>query len=111
MPWFNRSNLLALCVWEASVVGSLVVTFALSSSHIWGKDDIEGILELAICGLFVVAGIVLLRRRFERLSGVLAGLLCGLAPSAVIVVWVLLSRPGFEGSAGGVASATMLAAP
>lgn len=37
--------------------------------------------------------------------------LCGLIPSAVVIAWILLTRLGFEESAGGMGFALILAVP
>jgi hypothetical protein len=69
------------------------------------------IAELAICGLFVVGAVALLSRRVGKVGGAITGVLCGLVPSALILTWVFVARPGFEASAGAAGLAYMLAAP
>ena len=111
VPSFNRSHLIAVCAWEACVIGSFLAILALTRSHIWGKDDLVWIAEVAICGLFVVGAVALLSRRLGRIGGAIVGMLCGLLPSVLIITWVLVAQPGFEASAGGAGFAYMLAAP
>jgi hypothetical protein len=111
MSIFNKSSLFALCSWGVCVVGSLLISLKLASTHIWGEDDVEGTVGLAICGLVVVGAIVFVCRHLEKLGGAIAGMLFGLAPSVLIFMWVWLSRPGFEGSASGVGFAMILAVP
>lgn len=108
---FNRSSLFALCAWEACVVGSLLILLMFNRTHIWGVDDIEWLVGLAICGLVVVGAIVFVCRRLEKRGRTIAGMLIGFAPSLVIFMWVWLAQPGFEGSAAGAALATALAVP
>lgn len=110
MSIFKRS-VFALCAWEVCVVGSLLISLMVSSTHIWGEDDIEGTVGLAICGLLVVGAIVFVCRTLEKRGGAVAGMLFGFAPSLLIFMWAWLSRPGFEGAAAGAALATMLAVP
>lgn len=93
------------------MVGSFLISLMFSSTHIWGEDDIEGIVGLAICGLLVVGAILPVCRRLEKRGGAITGMLFGLAPSVLIFMWAWLSRPGFEGAAAGAALATMLAIP
>jgi apolipoprotein N-acyltransferase len=93
------------------VVGSLLILLIFSRTHIWGEDDIEGLVGLAICGLVVVGAIVFVCRGREKRGGAIAGMLFGFVPSLVIFMWVWLAQPGFEGSAGGVALAVTLAVP
>ena len=95
---------MAVCAWEVTVVGSLLTTFALSGTHIWGKDDYVWPMELAICGLVVVGVIALLSRRFGKLGGAITGLLGGFLPSVLMLTWVLVARSGFEASAAGAGS-------
>jgi hypothetical protein len=111
MPALNRCLVVALCVWEACVIGDYLASLALTGGHIWSTDDLVWIAKLAICGLFVVGGVALLSRHFGRVGGAIAGALCGLVPSALILTWVFVARPGFEASAGGAGLAYMLAPP
>jgi hypothetical protein len=111
MPSFNRCPVIAVCAWEACVIGYFLAALALTGGHIWSTDDIVWIAELAICGLFVVGAVALLSRRFGKVGGAITGLLCGLLPSALILTWVFVARPGFEASVGGAGIAYMLAAP
>jgi len=110
MPSFNRS-VIAVCAWEACVIGYFLAALALIGGHIWSTDDLVWIAELAVCGLFVVGVIALLSRRFGKAGGAITGALCGLMPSALMLTWVFVARPGFEASAGGAGIAFMLAAP
>ena len=111
MSSFNRRPLIAVCAWDACVIGSLLVVVALTGSPIWGKDTLVWIAGLAICGLFVVGAVALLPRRFGKIGGAIAGMLCGVLPSILMLTWVFVARPGFEASAGGAGFAFMLAAP
>jgi hypothetical protein len=111
MPSFNRCPVIAVCAWEACVIGYSLAVLALTGGHIWSTNDLVWIAELAICGLFVVGAVALLSRRFGKVGGAITGVLCGLLPSALILTWVVGARPGFEASAGGAGFAYMLAAP
>ena len=111
MSLFTKRLLAAGCAWQVCAIGYFLVALALTRSHIWGKDDVVWIAELAICGLFVVGAVALLSRRFGKIGGAIAGVLCGLLPSVLILTWVLVARPGFEASAGSAGVAYMLAAP
>jgi len=111
MPSFSRCPVIAVCAWEACVIGYFLADLAFSGSHIWGTDDLLWIAELAICGLFVVGAVALLSRRLGKVGGAITGVLCGLLPSAVILTWAFVARPGFEASAGGAGVAYILAAP
>jgi len=111
MPPFTRRPVIAVCAWEACVIGYSLADLALTGGHIWSTDDLVWLAELAICGLFVVGAVALLSRRFGKVGGVITGVLCGLLPSALILTWVFVARPGFEASAGGAGIAYMLAAP
>jgi len=111
MSSLTKRLLAAVCAWEVCAIGSLLVAVALTGSHIWGKDDVVVIAELAICGLFVVGAVALLSRRFGKIGGAIAGVLCGLLPSVLILTWVLVARPGFEASAGSSGVAYLLAVP
>jgi hypothetical protein len=73
--------LAALCAWEVCAIGDFLVALALTGSHIWGKEDVVWIAGLAICGLFVVGAVALLSRRFGKIGGAIAGVLCGLFPA------------------------------
>jgi hypothetical protein len=110
MPSFNRP-VIAVCAWEACVIGYFLAVLALIGGHIWSIDDLVWIAKLAVCGLFVVGAVALLSRRFGKAGGAITGALCGLVPSALMLTWVLVARPGFEASAGGAGIAFMLAAP
>src|SRR5436309_7935786 len=106
MSVFNRSNLFALCAWEGCVVGSLLILLIFSRTHIWGVEDIEWLVGLAICGLVVVGAIAFVCRRLEKRGGAIAGMLFGFAPSLIIFMWVLACTTGIRGirwrsSAGG----------
>jgi hypothetical protein len=111
MSSLTKRLLAAVCAWEVCVIGYFLVVLALTGTHIWGKDDVVWIGELAICGLFVVGAVALLSCRFGKIGGAIAGVLCGLLPSVLILTWVFVARPGFEASAGGAGVAYMLAAP
>lgn len=111
MPSFNRCLVGSVCAWEACVIGYSLASLALTGGHIWSADDLVWIAELAICGLFVVGAVALLSRRFGKVGGAITGVLCGLVPSALILTWVFVARPGFEASAGAAGLAYMLAAP
>jgi hypothetical protein len=110
MPSF-RCLVVAVCAWEACVIGFSLASLALSGGHIWSANDLVWIAELAVCGLFVVGAVALLSRRVGKVGGAIIGVLCGLGPSALMLTWVLVARPGFEASAGGAGLAYMLAAP
>ncbi len=111
MPSSNRCPVIAVCAWEACVIGYFLAYLALTGGHIWSMGDVVWIAELAICGLFVVGAVALLSRRFGKVGGAITGALCGLLPSALMLTWVFVARPGFEASAGGAGIAYMLAAP
>jgi len=111
MPSFNRRPVIAVCVWEACVIGYSLADLALTGRHIWNTDDVVWIAELAICGLFVVGAVALLSHRLGRVGGAIIGVLCGLLPSVLILTWVFVARPGFEASAGGAGLAYVLAGP
>jgi len=111
MAPFNRCLVVAVCAWEACVIGYSLDSLALTGGHIWSADDLVWIAELAICGMFVVGAVAWLSRRFGKVGGAITGLLCGLVPSALILTWVFVARPGFEASAGAAGLAYMLAAP
>jgi hypothetical protein len=87
MSSLTKRLLAAVCAWEVCVIGYFLVVLALTGTHIWGKDDVVWIAELAICGLFVVGAVALLSCRFGKIGGAIAGVLCGLLPS------VLIQRP------------------
>jgi hypothetical protein len=110
MPSFNRP-VIAVCVWEACVIGYFLAALALIGGHIWSTDDLVWIAKVAVCGLFVVGAVAWLSGRFGKVGGAITGGLCGLLPSALMLTWVFLARPGFEASAGGVGISYMLAAP
>jgi len=103
--------LIAVCAWEACVIGFFLASLALTGRHIWGKDDFVWIGWLAICGLFVVGAVALSSRRFGKVGGAVVGGCVGLLPSVLLLTWVLAARPGFEASAGGAGFAYVLAAP
>ena len=110
--------LIAVCVWLVCVIGSYLAEFLATptltggrAAHIWGTDDLVFFGELAICGLFVVGAAAALSRRFGKIGGAVAGFLCGILPSVLLITWVLVARPGFEASAGGAGMAYMLALP
>jgi hypothetical protein len=111
MTSFSGRFLIALCVWETCVIGFVLASIALTRGHFWGKNDLVWIAALAACGLFVIAVVALLSRRFGKIGGAIMGLVCGLFPSVFILTWVLVARPGFEASAGGAGVAYMLAIP
>jgi len=111
MPSFNRRPFIALCAWEVCVICCFFAALALTGGHIWSTDDFMWIAELATCGLFVVGAVALLSRRFGKVGGAITGVLCGLLPSAFILSWVFVARPGFEASAGSAGIAFLLAAP
>jgi len=103
--------LIAVCAWEVTVIGTLLITVALFGTHTWGKDDVVGITKLVICGFVVVGVIAFLSRRLGKLGGAITGVLCGLLPSVLVLTWVFVAKPGFEASAGSAGLAYMLAAP
>jgi hypothetical protein len=111
MSSLTQHLLVAVCAWEVCAIGYFLVALALTGSHIWGKDDVVWIAELAICGLFVVGAVAFLSRHFGKVGGAIAGVLCGLLPSVLILTWVVVARPGFEASAGSAGVAYMLAPP
>jgi hypothetical protein len=111
MPSLNWRPAIALCAWEACVFCCFLAGLALTGGHIWSMDDLVWIAELASCGLFVVGAVALLSRRFGKVGGAITGVLCGLLPSALVLSWVFVARPGFEASAGGAGIAFILAAP
>jgi hypothetical protein len=111
MATLIKRLLAAVFAWEVCAIGYFLAALALTGSHIWGKDDVVWIAELAICGLFVAGAVAQLSRRFGKIGGAIAGVLCGLLPSVLILIWVLVGRPGFEASAGSAGVAYMLAAP
>jgi len=111
MPSFNRRLVIASCAWEVCVICCFFGALALTGGHIWSTDDLVWIAELATCGLFVVGAVALLSRRFGKVGGAITGVLCGLFPSALILSWVFVARPGFEASAGSAGIAFLLAAP
>lgn len=88
-------SLIALCAWEACVVGCFLVSLSLTRAHIWGNDDLVWIAWLAICGLLVVGVVALSSRRFGKVGGAILGGAVGLLPSVLMLAWVLLARPGF----------------
>lgn len=104
---------MAVCAWQVCVIGSFLAFPVLTGgpAHIWSKGDLAWIAELAVCGLFVVGAVAKLSRRFGKIGGAVAGLLCGLLPSVLLLTWVFVARPGFEASAGGAGMAYMLAVP
>jgi hypothetical protein len=79
--------------------------------HTWGKTDLLFLAALALCGLWVVGIVALSTRSLGKLGGGVAGVLCGLLPSALILMWVFVARPGFEESAAGAGVAYALALP
>ena len=110
MSSLSKHYLIALCAWEVCVIGAFTVSLAVAGSHIWGKNDLVWMIELVICGLFVV-GVAAVCRHFGRVGGAIAGALCGLVPTVLLISWVLMARPGFEESAGAMGFATILVAP
>lgn len=108
---FNRLHLLALYAWEVVVIGTLLVILRLMPNHTWQRSDVVFLAYMAVCGLLVTAGIVFFSRRFSAVGAVATGLLCGLAPSVLMFVWVFLARPGFEESVATKGLAMILAVP
>lgn len=110
---FNRSHLLALCAWEVTVTGILLLILLLGirRGHTWGKGDLMFLAYVAVCGIFVTAAIVFLSRPFGRFGATVTGILCGLTPSILLFTWVFIARPGFEESAGTAGVAMIIAAP
>jgi len=111
MRSFNRRLPIAVCAWEACVIGYSLASLALTDGHIWGKDDVVWIIWLASCGLFVVGAVAFSSRRFGKVGGAVVGGCVGLAPSVLILAWLFVAQPGFEASAGGAGVAYMWAAP
>lgn len=108
----NRAHLRALSAWELIVTASLVIVIlAMRPDHALSKNDLMFFACMAVFGIFVTAATALFSQPFGRVGAVVVGLLCGIAPSGLMVAWVLLRRPGFEESAGTAAVAMMLAAP
>ena len=108
----NRLHLRALYAWELTVTASLVVLILLMRpDHTLSKNDWMFFACVAVCGIFVTAATAFFSRPFGRVGAVVTGLLCGIAPSVLMVGWVFIARPGFEESAETAAVAMMLAAP
>lgn len=108
----KKSYWSALCAWELTVTTILAVLIvAVRPDHMWNESDLRFLSYVAVCGIIVTAAVAFFSRRFGRPGGVAIGVLCGLAPSALMVAWVWMARPGFEESAGTVGVALMLAAP
>jgi len=108
----NRAHLRALYAWELIVMASLVVLIlAIRPDHTLSKNDLTFFACMAVCGIFVTAATAFFSQPLGPVGAVVVGLLCGIAPSVLMVGWVLLVRPGFEESAGTAAVAMMLAAP
>jgi len=108
---FLRRFLLALCAWEVCVLGSLALVGASAGNLTWGKDFVVFFAQLAVCGVFVVAGVAVFAMKLGRLGGATTGMLCGLAPSVLLFSWGMLARPGFEESPAAAGMAMILAAP
>jgi hypothetical protein len=106
-----RHYLIGLAAWNTCVFGFLLASIAWTGTHIWSKNDLIWIVEVMVCGMVVVAIIAMLSSRLGKGGGTIAGVICGLMPSAFAFSWALLVRPGFESSAGSAAFAFMLAAP
>ena len=111
MRSFIQRLALALCAWEACIVLYFLAVFASIPEHIWGMNDFVWFAQLAVCGLFVVAGVAFLSLRLGKIGGAIVGLLCGLLPSVLLFAYVFVVRPGFEESAGTAGIAELLAVP
>ena len=111
MPLFNRRYRIAVCAWDACVIGPAAIFLSLDAGHICTSRDLIWIDPLAVCGFFVVGAVAFLCRRLGKIGSAIAGLFCGLVPSILILAWVFIARPGFEASAAGAGVAYMLAIP
>lgn len=112
MSRFHRLHLLALCGWEVTVLGILLILLlVMRPNRTWDKGDLVFLAYVAVCGVLVTAAIAFVSRPFGRVGSVVTGILCGLAPSVFLFSWVLVTRPGFEASAGTAGVAMILAAP
>lgn len=108
----SKVHLRALYAWELTVTTTLVLLILfMRPGHAWSKNDFVFFTYVVLCGVLVTTATALFSRPFGRIGAIVTGLLCGIAPSIVMVAWVLLARPGFEASAGTAAVAMMLAAP
>lgn len=108
----SRVLLRALYAWELTVMSSLVaLILMMRPDHMLSKNDLMFFACVAVCGIFVTVATAFFSQPFGRVGAVVAGLLCEIAPSVLMVGWVLIARPGFEESAGTAAVAMMLAAP
>ena len=111
MSIFRRFHLLAVFAWELCVVGFFGVYLAVTGGHTLSKADFVWIAGLAACGVVLVGAISITSRRFGRIGAGFVGLIWGLLPSAVLLSWVAVARPGFEASAGIAGFAYFLAPP
>jgi hypothetical protein len=103
--------LVGVCVWQVCVIGSFLALLASRNDHVWSNDDLVWFTRLAVCGLFVVGAAALASLRFGKIGSAIAGLLCGLLPSIIILTLVYVERPGFEATAAGAGIAYLLAVP
>jgi hypothetical protein len=108
---FNRSYFIALSAWGLCVVASVFIIRVGMGGHWWAEDDLVWIAELLICGFVVVMIVAKLSVSRAKIAGTVIGFVCGLLPSAALLGWVALVRPGFEASAGTAGFAYVLALP
>jgi hypothetical protein len=102
MSSFNWRPLIALSAREVFVIGCFLAIPDFT-------NDWSIVVALATCGVFVVGLVALLSCRRGGVGGAIAGLLCGLLPSHLVVGWALAARPGFMAGAGAFGVATILA--
>jgi len=107
----RRFHLLALFAWEVCVLGSLLVIGTLVGRQDLHRNAVVFFALLAGCGVVIVVCVAFLASQFGRLGGAISGMLCGLLPSAFLIGWASLIRPGFEESAGLAVMSVALAGP
>lgn len=98
-----------MCVWAMCFLPLLAV-FTADQNFLWSKGLLLWATIVAIGGLAVVGLVALLCRNVGKLEGASRGFLCGLAPSAAILAWVIVTQPGLAG-VGPLAFAFLYAIP
>ena len=108
---FTRSYFIGLIVWDLFVLATYAALMMHAGRRTLDSHDLPWMAVVTICGAIVVAVIAWAASRLHRVAAAFSGFGIGLLPSILLVAWVLIARPGFEASAGGVGAAYALVFP
>ena len=105
----KRPFLIAMCFWVICFLPLLALVFG-DPVRAWSEGLLVWVTTVVISGLAVVGLVALLCRNVDKAEGAARGCLCGIAPLALILAWIILGEPGIA-AAGAVVFALLYAIP